>query len=79
MLFFVEMDGLANDESLCQAFSALRPACVKLAQEASLDNLRSLGRAIAGAEKEALCELQEYVFFVLKLAFNRITSMLVFC
>lgn len=57
---------MANEEKLVEAFSKLRPACVRITEEQTVENMKALHEALDESDPSAVNELQEYVLFPLR-------------
>nr|XP_014351079.1 PREDICTED: TELO2-interacting protein 1 homolog isoform X2 [Latimeria chalumnae] len=58
---------MATFDTPKEAFRALRPICVKLTKEQTVENVQSLHSQLLTVSSSALQELQEYVLFPLRL------------
>lgn len=56
---------MASEESLMEGFGKLRPVCVRLTQDMTVQNLQELSDILDVVDPLAINELQEYVLFPL--------------
>lgn len=57
---------MASDEALRRAFSQLRPVCLRLTEEQTVENVDAVFDVLSSVDPSTLNDLQEYVLFPLR-------------